>query len=197
VQLFEVALAMFAAKGYTATTMEDVAMAAGVTKPLLYQHFDSKRALYLELVDTIGREMVEAISKAAGAAEGPRQQVEAGLASYFEMVASRQTAFRLLLGSDTTDDPELSGALRRVEATVVELVYTLIDAGLEPDHRRLLAYGVMGMAEQASRYWLDVRERKGGDGEGGSGFDARADAAVAARRLADLAWAGLRAVHRD
>ncbi|MDA8340818.1 MAG: helix-turn-helix domain containing protein, partial [Actinomycetota bacterium] len=48
-QLFEVALLLFAERGYSATTMDDIAEAAGVTKPLLYQHFDSKRALYLEL----------------------------------------------------------------------------------------------------------------------------------------------------
>ena len=48
------ALTLFAERGYNATTMDDTAEAAGVTKPLLYQHFDSKRALYLELVDSRG-----------------------------------------------------------------------------------------------------------------------------------------------
>ena len=52
-QLFDVALTLFAEHGYSATTMDDIAEAAGVTKPLVYQHFDSKRALYLELLDVV------------------------------------------------------------------------------------------------------------------------------------------------
>src|SRR5208283_210235 len=60
-QLFDVALSLFAEHGYAATTMDDIAEAAGVTKPLVYQHFDSKRALYLELLDVFSREMIDRI----------------------------------------------------------------------------------------------------------------------------------------
>ena len=54
-QLFDVALSLFAEHGYAATTMDDIAESAGVTKPLVYQHFESKRALYLELMDVVSR----------------------------------------------------------------------------------------------------------------------------------------------
>ena len=77
-QLFAVALELFAQRGYRATTMDDIAEAAGVTKPLLYQHFSSKRALYLELVDSIAQDVLVAIGRAVMRAEGPRQQVELG-----------------------------------------------------------------------------------------------------------------------
>src|ERR1700734_1605545 len=87
-QLFAVALELFAQRGYRATTMDDIAEAAGVTKPLLYQHFSSKRALYLELVDSIATSMLEAIGKAVAAADGPRQQVEGGFAAYFQLVVT-------------------------------------------------------------------------------------------------------------
>ncbi len=56
-QLFEVALSLFAEHGYAATTMDDIAESAGVTKPLVYQHFESKRALDLELMDAVSREL--------------------------------------------------------------------------------------------------------------------------------------------
>src|SRR5580704_9006247 len=79
-QLFAVALELFAQRGYRATTMDDIAEAAGVTKPLVYQHFSSKRALYLELVDSIAQELVGAVRRAVAAAEGPRRQVELGFA---------------------------------------------------------------------------------------------------------------------
>src|SRR5271165_5786514 len=77
-QLLDVSLTLFAERGFNATTMDDIAEAAGVTKPLLYQHFVSKRALYLELVESVAVTMLEAVGKAAAAAESPRQQVEGG-----------------------------------------------------------------------------------------------------------------------
>ena len=189
-QLLDVSLRLFAAHGFEATTMDDIAEAAGVTKPLLYQHFASKRALYVELCDGVAQSLLEAIGKAVVAAEGPRQRVEGGFAAYFQLVVSQADAFALLIGSDVPDDPELSRAVRHVEDMLAEAVDVLIDADLERDHRRLLAYAVVGMAEGASRYFLGVGERSGRPLE-------QADADAAARRLAELAWAGLRSVHRD
>src|SRR6202050_2958100 len=86
--LLEVPLPLFAERGYNATTMDDTAEAAGVTKPLLYQHFDSKRALYLELVDSVATTMLDTIGEAVATAEGPRQQVEGGFAAYFHLVVT-------------------------------------------------------------------------------------------------------------
>ena len=92
--------------------MDDIAEAAGVTKPLLYQHFSSKRALYLELVDSIAQDVLVAIGRAVMRAEGPRQQVELGFAAYFGLVVSREPEFRLLYGRDHVDDFELGRARR-------------------------------------------------------------------------------------
>jgi len=189
-QLLEVALELFARRGFNATTMDDIAEAAGVTKPLLYQHFASKRALYLELVDSVAHTMLEAIGKAVAAAGGPRQQVEGGFAAYFHLVVTHADAFRLLFGSDVPNDPELSRAVRNVENTIAESIDDLIDAGLDEDHRRLLAYAVAGMAEGASRHFLATRDP-------GAGGLHESEATRLAQRLADLAWAGLRSVHPD
>ncbi|MGH9091410.1 MAG: TetR/AcrR family transcriptional regulator, partial [Acidimicrobiales bacterium] len=151
-QLFAVALALFAERGYRATTMDDVAEAAGVTKPLVYQHFSSKRALYLELVDSVARELLAAVARATAAAEGPRQQVEMGFAAYFHLVVTEEAAFRLLFGRADNQDEELGEALRRVEVTIAEAIEPLITAGLDAEHRRFLAFSVVGMAEGASRH---------------------------------------------
>jgi AcrR family transcriptional regulator len=188
-QLFAVALELFAQRGYRATTMDDIAERAGVTKPLLYQHFSSKRALYLELVDSIAQNLLTAIRRAVLQAEGPRQQVELGFAAYFKLVVNNEAEFRLLYGRDHADDQELGRALRTVEDAIAEAIDPLIDAGLDPDHRRLLAYGIVGMAEGASRHFMTNRPVT----------DAEADeeAQRLAGRVADLAWAGLRSVHAD
>jgi AcrR family transcriptional regulator len=199
-QLFDVALSLFADHGYAATTMDDIAEAAGVTKPLVYQHFESKRALYLELMDVFSRELVTRIVKATANAEGPRQQVELGFAAYFELMVDNEEAFRLLYGRDAPDDPELGAALRRVEETIAQAIDPLIDAGLDPEHRLLLAHAVVGMAEGASRHWLDARRDDAGPVSGTDGSKApesiKLDGAHLAARLADLAWSGLRQVHR-
>jgi len=191
-QLYAVALELFAQRGYRATTMDDIAEAAGVTKPLLYQHFSSKRALYLELVDSIARDLLSAVREAVMRADGPRQQVELGFAAYFRLVVSREAEFRLLYGRDHADDMELGRALRAVEDAIAEAIDPLIDAGLEPDHRRLLAYGIVGMAEGASRRFMEQRPEGKGDAA-----VVDEEAQRLAGRMADLAWAGLRSVHAD
>src|SRR5580692_6507449 len=106
-QLFAVALELFAYRGYRATTMDDIAEAAGVTKPLLYQHFSSKRALYLELVDSIAHNLLEAIGAAARRADGPRHRVELGFAAYSRLVVSHEAEIRLLYGRDNAQDQEM------------------------------------------------------------------------------------------
>jgi AcrR family transcriptional regulator len=199
-QLFEVALSLFAEHGYASTTMDDIAEAAGVTKPLVYQHFESKRALYLELMDVFSKELVTGIVKATAEAEGPRQQVELGFAAYFELMVANERAFRLLYGRDAPDDPELGAALRRVEETIAQAIDPLIDAGLDPAHRLLLAHAVVGMAEGASRHWLDAKRDQGASADGAEDGARHAvdpeDGPQLAARLADFAWAGLRQVHR-
>jgi AcrR family transcriptional regulator len=189
IQLFAVALELFAQRGYRATTMDDIAEAAGVTKPLLYQHFSSKRALYLELVDSIAQDLLAAIGRAVMQAEGPRQQVELGFAAYFRLVVSHEAEFRLLYGRDHADDEELGRAMRAVEDAIAEAIDPLIDAGLDDDHRRLLAYGIVSMAEGVSRRFMAQRS----DDEAGVDEEAQ----KLAGRMADLAWAGLRSVHPD
>jgi AcrR family transcriptional regulator len=189
-QLVAVALELFAQRGYRATTMDDIAEAAGVTKPLVYQHFSSKRALYLELVNSIAQELLIAVKTAVAHARGPRQQVEMGFAAYFRLVISREAEFRLLYGRDHADDKELGLALRTVEDAIAAAIEPLIDAGLDDDHRRLLAYAVVGMAEGASRRFMEQRTVGGGGA-------VEEEVARLAQRMADLAWAGLRSVHAD
>ena len=188
-QLVAVALELFARRGYRSTTMDDIAEAAGVTKPLVYQHFSSKRALYLELVNSIAQALLIAVRSAVMEANGPRQQVEMGFAAYFRLVVNREAEFRLLYGRDHADDKELGRALRTVEDAIAEAIEPLIDAGLDDEHRRLLAYAVVGMAEGASRRFMEQRTTDNGSVE--------EEARRLAQRVANLAWAGLRSVHAD
>ena len=78
-QLLEVALEVFARQGFHGTSMNDVADAAGVTKPVLYQHFDSKRELYLALLEDVGNQLITRIAKATSEAPDGKAQTEAGI----------------------------------------------------------------------------------------------------------------------
>ena len=180
-QLLTVALRIFAESGYHSTSMNDLAEAAGVTKPVLYQHFRSKRALYLELLEDVGEQLRDAIDKATTEAATPREQVHAGFRAYFEFVASQQLAFQLLFGGGARRDEEFADAVRRVELSIADSIAALIVVdGLDDDRRRLLAHGIVGVAEGTSRHWL------------ANGTTGSAD--VLAEQVAALAWAGLRGV---
>ena len=179
-QLLDVALVRFAAKGFHATSMEEIADAAGVTKPVLYQHFGSKRQLYLELLDDVGSQLMDAISKATAGADGPRRQVEAGFLAYVGFMTERPQAFPLLFGSGARRDPEFADAVRRVEASIADAVAALIEADIDDEHRRALAAAIVGMAEGVLRHATPPA----------------ADPTALALQIADLAWAGLRGVRR-
>ncbi len=181
-QLLDVAQEVFAEQGFHATSMDDVAEAAGVSKPVLYQHFDSKRRLYSELLEDVGQQLLDAIASATSAAATPRQQVENGFVAYFRFVQQRRSAFRLLFGGGSRRDEEFADSVRRVQDAIAEAIAVLIEADIDPAHRLLLAQGIVGLAEGTARYWVT------------SGLDLDPD--VVASRIADLAWAGLRAVHR-
>ena len=179
-QILEVALYAFAARGFHAASMNDIALAAGVTKPVLYQHFTSKRALYLSLIDELASSMLTAVSKATTDAEDGRAQTEAGVIAYFEWVGANRDAFVLLFGSGARNDEEFATAVRNVERKVAEAIAPLIDADIDAEHQRLLAYALVGMSESVSRQLV----------LSGEAFDPR----VVGKRLAMLAWAGLRNV---
>jgi AcrR family transcriptional regulator len=188
-QLLSVAASLFAASGYDATTMDHVATAAGVTKPLLYQHFDSKHALYEEIVMTAATTLLDELAVAAAPGVTPREKVERGLTAYFRAVLSDDASFRLLLAESTDED--VARYLDAIERALIEFVDPLIDAGLEPDHRRLLAAAVVGTAKSTAAFWLDEHGTSGDDG------DRRAHADRLAARCAQLVWGGLRSVGRD
>jgi AcrR family transcriptional regulator len=169
--------------------MEEIAEAAGVSKPLIYQHFSSKRALYLELAASIGDELISSIQSAIANATSAREQVEHGLAAYFEVVGTHPITFGLLYGRDHDGDEELGRALRSVEDALAQLLAPFISADIDDEHRQFLAYSMVGMAEGASRHWLATTATKKGA--------SKQEALHLARRLATVTWAGLRALHSE
>lgn len=175
---------VFAARGFHLTSMNDVADAAGVTKPVLYQHFSSKRSLYLELLRSVGDRLMASIRSATTAADHPRAQVENGLRAYFTFVADHPDAYRLMFGGGTRRDAEFAEEATRVERAIAGAIAPLIRIEGMPDRERLLfAHGIVGLAEGTTRHWRAHEEQL--------------DPAAVATLVADLAWRGLRGVRSD
>lgn len=181
-QLLEVACDVFAARGFHATSMDDVAEAAGVTKPVLYQHFPSKRALYRELLEDVDRRLLDAVRSATARAESGRERVQEGFAAYFHFVAGNRAAFRLLFGASVRNDPEFAALAERTIDEIAALITDLIEIGPDQEHRRVLAHAVVGMAEATSRL-------------AAIGDDVDPDRLAA--WLAEMAWFGLRGVRSE
>jgi AcrR family transcriptional regulator len=180
-QILDVALEVFGRAGFHGASMNDVADAAGVTKPVLYQHFDSKRELYRALLEEVGSRLLSAIAKATADAPDGRSQTQRGFQAYFRWVAEDHDEFKLLYGGGTRRDEEFRSAIRHVTAEAAEAIAPLIAVDIDPEHRRTIAHALVGLAEGASRRLV----------ERGENFDPD----EVARQVSDLAWAGLRAVH--
>lgn len=180
-QLLDVALQVFGEVGFHPTSMNDVAEAAGVTKPVLYQHFRSKRELYKQVLTDVGDQLLDAIAKATASARSPHEQVTLGFIAYFRFVEANEAAFRVLFGGGTRRDEEFAAQVAIVEGAIADAIAALIDVEeLSAVQRRQLAHGLVGLAEGTSRLWMD---------EG-----AQQPAEEVAGLMADLAWRGLRAI---
>jgi AcrR family transcriptional regulator len=178
-QLLVAARDVFAAQGYHAAAMDDIAERAGVSKPVLYQHFPGKLELYRALLTTCADELVERVGDAIARTHDNRERVTAAVAAYFDFVAGDGQAYRLVFESDLRGEPEaaavVDGALTRCIEIVAAAVTT--DAGLDGARARLLAVGLVGLSQVAAQYWLD------------SDGTVPRDEAVAL--MSSLAWRGL------
>lgn len=178
-QLLDVALEVFARQGYHQASMNDIAEAAGVTKPVLYQHFESKQELYLELLSDVAARLQQAVLEATAAATGPRDQVERGFRAFFEWMADKPARFGILFSGDTVRDPQFSRAAYRTEEATAQAIAALINVdGMDDQHRLVLGFSLVGMVEVVGRQWL-------------SG-ELDLDPAELASQTASLAWVGLR-----
>lgn len=180
-QLLEVARGVLARRGYHDTSMNDIAAAAGVTKPVLYQHFESKRRLFSEVLSDVGVRFQASIIGAASQESSPRGQVEAGIAAYVRYVTENSDGFHLLFSSTTRTDEEWRHLVDEVEDSLVGAIADLIVVdGIAQAHRVALAHGVVGSAESMMRHWRV------------QGEDLDRDELI--ENLTKLVWGGLRSL---
>ena len=180
VQLLESALEVFVAQGYHAAAMDDIAERAGVSKPVLYQHFPGKLELYLALLDASCDDIIDNCRRALDSTHDNKLRVAAAMEAFYEYIAGNNGAFRLVFESDLTNEPAVRAAVDRVTNECAAMITHVIhdDTGLPAEAARLLAVSLVGMAQVSARFWVT-------DAAGISQPDAVA-------LVSGLAWRGIR-----
>ncbi|HEY7144042.1 MAG TPA: TetR/AcrR family transcriptional regulator [Streptosporangiaceae bacterium] len=155
-QLLGAAQEVFVAQGYHAAAMDEIADRAGVSKPVLYQHFPGKLELYLALLDESAEELVKIVHEALSSTTDNKQRVHATFRAFFDFVASGGEAFRLVFESDLSNEPAVRERLEAAMRDCAEMISQFIhaDAGLDDAEAHLLGMSLVGMAQVSSRYWL-------------------------------------------
>jgi len=178
-QLLASARDVFVAQGYHAAAMDDIAERAGVSKPVLYQHFPGKLDLYLGLLEQSCDEIIENCRIALASTPDNKLRVEAAMKVFYDYVANANGAFRLVFESDLTSEPAVREQVDRVTRECANEIAKVIhgDTGLPDEASQLLAVSLVGMAQVSARYWVD----SGGDLERDRASDL----------VAGLAWRGI------
>lgn len=157
-QLLGAAQEVFVAQGYHAAAMDEIAERAGVSKPVLYQHFPGKLDLYLALLDESVEALTETIRAALESTTDNKQRVSATFQAFFDFVSGAGEAFRLVFQSDLRNEPAVRERLDATMRVHAEMISEFIreDAGLGDAEAHLLGIGLVGMAQVSATYWLST-----------------------------------------
>ena len=155
-QVLSSALEVFVDAGYHATGMDDIAERAGVSKPVLYQHFTSKLDLYLALLDAGIDELHASYAAGLRSTSDNKVRVQRTVQAYFEFVEDPQGAYRLVFESDLINEPAVRERVDQADLAVAQAIAHVIteDTGLSPQQALLLGSGMLGMSQVAARRWL-------------------------------------------
>jgi AcrR family transcriptional regulator len=166
--ILESALAVFADRGYHASSIDDIAREGGISKALIYEHFSSKQQLYAELLEQHAGELFERLGAAmeeAGKAGAARLAV--GLDAFYRFVEEHRVAWRMLFRE--ANDPEMVAVLERIVAEVTGVVAALIaedpgsrastgDDAARDQGIQMLAQMLVGSVQSLSNWWADHQE---------------------------------------
>ncbi|MFI0373277.1 TetR/AcrR family transcriptional regulator [Actinomadura sp. KC06] len=178
-QLLGAAQEVFVAQGYHAAAMDEIAERAGVSKPVLYQHFPGKLELYLALLDEHAEALVKIVREALEATTDNKLRVQASIRAFYDFVAGEGEAYRLVFESDLRNVAPVRARVDRANQQCAEMIAQVIaeDTDAPSDEAHLLGMGLVGMAEVSARYWLSQHRAIPKD--------------TAEKIIARLAWRGI------
>ncbi|HLU98946.1 MAG TPA: TetR/AcrR family transcriptional regulator [Thermobifida alba] len=177
-QLLAIGRELFAERGFAATSVEEIAARAGVSKPVVYEHFGGKEGVYAVVVDREMQCLLGLVSDAL--VEGsPRQKLEGAALALLRYVEEHSEGFRILArDSHAASGTGSFASLISDIATQVEhvLAEEFRARGYDPKLAPLYAQALVGMVALTGQWWLEVRRPK---------------REVVAAHLVNLAWNGL------
>jgi AcrR family transcriptional regulator len=161
-QILATARRVFGQRGYESTNLDEVASAAGVTKPVLYQHFAGKRDLYLAVLEEHLNDLIRRLWVALSSEPEPQERLRRGLDAYFTFAEEREDGFRMLVEAGSRFDPDmrakLAGAWDTLADGIARTVGDLLRAAeLDPAGAPVYARALIGMAQAVAEWWLRTR----------------------------------------
>jgi AcrR family transcriptional regulator len=158
---------VFARRGYDAASMGEIARAAEITPAVIYDHFSSKAALQVELLERQTRELIAYVAAALERApEGPEPRFRAGCDAYFRFVEEHPLAWRILF-SDPPSDPEVAAAQQRINEQATAAISSFIKTAAakplrgyaDPDQAAEMLAEMLKMSQYAlASWWYEHRE---------------------------------------
>jgi AcrR family transcriptional regulator len=154
---------LFAARGYATVTMDEVASAVGVTKPLLYNYFGNKERLYLACMEPAGEALVAAVLGAIERTSTPEQALRSGIHAFFEFVDRDRGAWRVLFDETLPVESAIARRVGEYRTRITELVAAALLAQLSSSSRvpaegqtqvQALSVALLGAVEALARWWL-------------------------------------------
>jgi AcrR family transcriptional regulator len=156
-QTLKVAHALFAERGYGPVTMDEVAAAVGVTKPLLYNYFGNKERLYLACMEPAGDALVAAVVGAVERTSTPEQAMRSGIHAFFEFVDQDRSSWRVLFDETLPIEGGIARRVGEYRTRIASLVAEALLAQPSPSSRlevEALSVALLGAAEALVRWWL-------------------------------------------
>ena len=155
-QLLIVASDVFVDHGYHAAGMDEIADRAGVSKPVLYQHFSSKLELYLAVLHRHVDNLVSGVRQALRTTTDNRQRLRSAVQAFFDFIEHDGQGYRLIFENDYVSEPQVAAQVRVATESCTDAVFDLIsrDSGLEAHRARMIAVGLVGISVDCARYWL-------------------------------------------
>lgn len=160
-QALAAAHGLFAERGYAAVTMDEVAAAVGVTKPLLYNYFGNKERLYIACMKRSGDALVKTILETVGDTSSPTDALNEGLRAFFAFLDADRAAWAVLFDETLPRSGEVAERVAEYRGRLVELVSESLLAQLPAKRRaaarievEALSAALLGAAEALARWWL-------------------------------------------
>ena len=156
-QLLIAASEIFVDRGSHAAGMDEIAERAGVSKPVLYQHFSSKLEMYLAVLQRHVDNLVSGVRQALRTTTDNRQRLRAAVQAFFEFVEHDSQGYRLIFENDYVTEPQVAAQVKVATESCTDAVFDLIsrDSGLEAHRARMIAVGLVSTSVDCARYWLD------------------------------------------